>query len=60
MNRCSHQLLQLVCKNIKAEIPKTISEYGFVSADNLVFAEMLCIHIIIFDEYQPLEASIES
>ena len=59
-NRCSYRILQLVCKNIKAEISNNISEHGFGSADNLAFAEMLCIHIIIFDKYQPLEASIES
>ena len=59
-NRCSCQILQLVCKNIKAEISKTISECEFGSAANSIFAEMLCIYNMMFDKCQTLRASIES
>ena len=59
-NRCSCQILQLICKNIKAEISIIFLECISGAVVNSIFAEMLCIHIIIFDKYQPLEASIES
>ena len=59
-NRCSCRILQLVCKNIKAEISIIISEYLSGAAVNSIFAEMLCIYNMIFDKYQPLEASTES